>query len=216
MTEKARILVGTPAYNGQMQVDYVLSLLGMSACGLSYALYAISNDSLVSRARNTILARFHAAPEFTHLFYLDADVGIRGEDVRRLLEHDRDVIGAPVRIKSESAAKPGFSVGEVLERDGTLATVSRIATAALLLSRRAVDALVEKAVTEQRSYAPDALTLGDVAGGSHYDVFQQGVVNGAYISEDYQVCADLRSLGFRIHADLAIRTRHVGMHAFSG
>lgn len=209
-------MVGTPAYNGQVQVAYTLSLLDMTANGLSYSLYAITNDSLVARARNTILAQFHARRDFTHLFYLDADVGIRGQDVLRLIGHGKDVIGAPVRIKINGPGKPVFSVGEVLERSGTLASVTRIATAALMLSRAAVDKLVEQAASDGRAYPADSLMFGEVPSGMHYDVFRQGVRDGAYVSEDYQVCYDLRSLGFDVFADLAIRTRHYGMHEFQG
>lgn len=209
-------MVGTPAYNSQVQVEYVRTLLEMSANGLSYSLYAVTSDSLVARARNSILARFHEHRDFTHLFYLDADVGIRGRDVRRLLEHGKDVIGAPVRIKLKEEGKPIFSVGEVLSRSGTLASVTRIATAALMLSRSAVDKLVANADENDRAYPADSLMLGDVASGMHYDVFRQGVRDGVYVSEDYQVCYDLRSLGFEIFADLAIRTKHFGMSEFGG
>ena len=209
-------MVGTPAYNGQMQADYVRSLLDMTANGLPFALYTVTNDSLVARARNTILAQFHERKVFTHLLYLDADIGIQGQDVRKLVEHGRDVIGAPVRRKHVGPEKPTFTVGEVLSRSGTLASVDRIATAVLLLSRKAVDKLVEYAIENDRGYTPDATTRGDTASGLHYDVFRQGVVDGSYVSEDFQVCDDLRTLGFDIFADLGIRTRHFGMYEFSG
>lgn len=216
MNENLKIMVGTPAYNGQMQADYVRSLLDMTANGIPYALYTITNDSLVARARNTILAQFHQRKDFTHLLFLDADVGIAGRDVRRLVEHGKDVIGAPVRIKTNDGGKPAFSVGEVLERSRTLATVSRIGTAVLLLSRIAVDRLVARAADEGRTYPPDSLALGDVAQKAHHDVFRQGVVDGVYLSEDFQACRDLRDLGFDIYADLGIRTKHFGMYEFSG
>lgn len=216
MTDDTKILVGTPAYNGQMQVEYVRSLLGMTGAGLHYALYAVTNDSLVARARNTILAQFHERTDFTHLLFLDADVGIQGQDVRRLLDHGKDVIGAPVRIKFEEGDKPAFSVGEVISRTGTLASVTRIGTAVLMLSRSATGELIEKAAAEGRGYIPNALILGDVASGTHYDVFRQGVLDGAYVSEDFQVCDELRSLGFEIYADLGIRTKHYGMYEFRG
>jgi len=211
----SRILVGTPAYNGQVPVDYVGSLLDMIANGLKYALYTVSNDSLVSRARNTILAQFHGSTEFTHLLYLDADVSISGHDVRMLVEHDKDVIGAPVRMKFKDGEKPVFSVGKVLSRNGSLASVDRIGTAVLLLSRHAVDKLVQHAVDKGLTYTADSLTRGVVGTATHYDVFTQGVRDGIYVSEDYQVCDTLRSLGFEIFADLSIRTKHFGMYEFS-
>src|SRR5690606_7471278 len=142
---KVKIMVGTPAYNGQMQADYVRSLLDMAASGLPFALYTITSDSLVARARNTILAQFHQRRDFTHLLFLDADVAIRGRDVVKLVNHGKNVIGAPVRLKANGPGQPGFNVGDVLSRTGTLASVNRIGTAVLLLSRDAVDKLVDNA-----------------------------------------------------------------------
>lgn len=215
MADEIKIMVGTPAYNGQMQVEYVFSLLDMTANGINYALYTIANDSLVARARNTILAQFHERKDFTHLLYLDADVSIRGQDVRKLIEYRKDVIGAPVRLKAENQDKPTYNVGTVLSRTGTLASMTRIGTAVLLLSRNAVNKLVEHAIENDRVYTRDPLTRGTVASDTHYDVFRQGVINGVYVSEDYQVCDNLRLLGFEIFADLGIRTKHYGMCEFS-
>jgi hypothetical protein len=216
MSRKMKIMVGTPTYNGQLYVDYVRSLLDLTANGISYSWHVVIADSLVARARNTILTEFHQRTDLTHLLYLDADVGIRGRDVRRLLEHGKDVIGAPIRLKIQGAEKPVFSVGEVLSRTGTLARVTRIGTGVLMLSRNAVDKLIEHAIENERSYAVDPLTVGDVPSGMHYDVFRQGASDGNYVSEDYQVCHTLRLLGFDVFADLGIRTKHFGIYEFSG
>lgn len=216
MNDKTKIMVGTPTHNGQVYVDYVRTLLDLTVNGVSYSWYVVITDSLVARARNTILAEFHQRTDLTHLLYLDADVGISGRDVRRLLEHGKDVIGAPVRLKIQGEEKPTFSVGEVLSRSGTLASVSRIATGVLMLSRKATDKLIEHAIENGHRYAVDPLTVGDVPSGMHYDVFRQGATDEKYVSEDYQVCHTLRSLGFDIFADLGIRTRHFGMYEFSG
>ena len=210
------LLVGTPAYNGQVQVSYVQSLLGMTASNIRFSLCTVSNDSLVSRARNTILTKFFEKSEHSHLMFLDADVGIHGEDVRKLLSHGKDVIGAPVQLKLLDTEKPVFSVGKVLERTGTLASVTQLATGVMILSRKAVEALVKSAVDENRvyRYSNELEISGDLPEGNHYDVFRQGSVEGAYVSEDYQLCRDLRNLGFDIHVDLGIRTRHFGMLEF--
>lgn len=210
LDSEIKLMVGTPAYNGKMQVAYVHTLLDMIANGIKYSLTTVTNDSLVARARNTILAQFHAHSECSHLLFLDADVGVRGQDIRALIDYNKDVVGAPVRKKVEQNV---FAVGEVLSRNGTLASVTRIGTATLLLSRNAVDKLIAAAVERGRGYTVDA-TSPD-SGETHYDVFRQGVKDGAYVSEDYQLCDDLRDLGFEIFADLGIRTKHFGMYEFS-
>ena len=44
-----------------------------------------------------------------------------------------------------------------------------------------------------------------------YDVFQVGVLDGVYLSEDYWVCRQLRELGFDIHVQLDAVTQHHGV-----
>ena len=89
-----RLLIGTPAYGGMMHSDYVSALLQYQRVGIDFALMTIGNESLITRARNTILSEFDARGEFSHLLFLDADVLLPPAGLRRLLQADRDVIGA--------------------------------------------------------------------------------------------------------------------------
>jgi hypothetical protein len=54
-------------------------------------------DSLVTRCRNDCVAVFLANPQFTHLFFVDADIGFTPEAAFRLLLADRDVARAFIR-----------------------------------------------------------------------------------------------------------------------
>lgn len=206
------ILIGTPAYGGMMHCDLVDQLLRYQQGGLAFSLMTIGNESLITRARNTVLAEFHARKEHTHLLFLDADVVVTLDSVRRMLAAGVDVIGAPVALKGRN--KDGsriFNLGRALGEKGTLIQVERVGTAALLLSRAAVDALVAKACNEGRVYARSKHSRGESAQASvHYDIFRVGVVGEEYLSEDYWVCHELRELGFNIHIDPAIVTRHMG------
>ena len=60
---------------------------------IEYKFYFISKDSLVSRARNTIVTKFLDDEEFsgTHLFFLDADIGFNYKNFERLLDFDKDL-----------------------------------------------------------------------------------------------------------------------------
>ena len=212
MAESVNLLIGTPAYAGQVHVDYVSALLVFQRERVPFTLMTIGNESLITRARNTIVSAFHERREFTHLLFLDGDVHLPHEGLARLLAHRRDVVAAPVALKGV-AADGGrlFNVGRTLGEDGPLLVVDRVGTAALLLSRAAVDALVADARAEPRVYEASALAQPD--GAIQYDVFRVGVVDGEYLSEDFWVCHVLRRLGFRIHVDPAIVTRHNGMVA---
>jgi len=211
MIDEPRLMIATPAYGGMVHTDYVTTLLDLARTGLAFGLVTLGNESLVTRARNTLLASFHARREFTHLLFLDADVGLAAEGILRLVAHDRDVVAAPVPLKGRGArGERLFNVGLAVGEDGPRALHERVGTAALMLSRRAVDALVDDAKADGRVYERMATLSGDAGARVHYDVFRVGTVDGEYLSEDYWACDALRRLGIPIHVDPAIVVRHHG------
>jgi hypothetical protein len=199
------LLIGTPAYAGQVHVDYLGALLAFQREKIPFTLMTIANESLITRARNTIISAFYDGRDFTHLLFLDGDVHLPPEGLARMLGSGKDVVAAPVALKGAGADGARlFNVGNTIGEDGTLLVVERAGTAALLLSRSAADALVADARREQRVYER-APALGD--GSIQYDVFRVGVVDGEYLSEDFRVCRELRRLGFPIHVDPTVVTR---------
>jgi hypothetical protein len=209
--DAVNLMVATPAYGGMVHTDYAMTLLDLARAGLRFALVTMGNESLITRARNALLSAFHAHRDYTHLLFLDADVGLSSASILRLIAHRRDVVAAPVPLKGRGAhGERIFNVGLAVGEDGPLALHERVGTAVLLLSRRAVDALVEDARAEGRVYEPMTTLAGDIAARVHYDVFRVGAVDGEYLSEDYWACDALRRLGFAIHVDPAIVVRHHG------
>lgn len=209
--EAFRVLVATPAYGGMVHLDYVRSLFSFASAGIAFEWAAIGNESLITRARNTLLAQFHARPEFTHLLFLDADVFLDGAGLRQLLAIDMPVVAAPVALKGRRPDGTRlWNLGRCTGTVGGLVKVQHVGTAALLLARDAVDALVEDAEADGRVYA----RAGNHAGTEHlnlqYDVFQVGVRDGQYLSEDYWVCQRLVALGFDVLVDPSVVTRHHG------
>ena len=81
MNQASNILIGTPAYNGQLHVDYLHSLLNFARAGITYSVVTISNESLITRARNSILATFDANAAFTHLLFTGQPVTLQSKMV---------------------------------------------------------------------------------------------------------------------------------------
>ncbi len=214
MDDSVNLMVGTPAYNGMVHTDCVNSLLSFNIAGLSYSFLSLGGESLITRARNTILAHFHHNKTFTHLLFLDGDVFLDGKDVKKMLETGLDIIGAPVPLKTLEDGKPVFNISGPLGEKDNLAVVERLGTAAMILSRKAVTALVEDAIDSERVYGANPLARGIGDSKEIYDVFQVGVRDGDYLSEDYWVCYRLRELGFTVYVDLSIKTRHHGVTSF--
>lgn len=214
---EANILIGTPAYAGQVHVDYVHALLSFYRAGVRFSLMTVDKESLITRARNAIISQFTELTDYSHLLFLDGDVHIDGEDVKRLLEYDKDVIGAAVPLKgTDNRGKQLYNAGQALRQEGSLVVSDRIGTAVLMLSRSATAALIEDAQGQGRVYSMSpAHHQSNEEHVPQYDVFQVGVVDGQYLSEDYWVCHRLRELGFDIHVDPTIRVRHHGTAVFA-
>lgn len=213
MSPDFNLLIGTPAYGGMMHADYVASLLGYQASGIRFSLMTIGNESLITRARNTILSEFVVHEEFSHLLFLDADVLLPAAGLARMIGYGKHVIGAPVALKARTFEGGRiFNVGNACGEDGPLLLCDRIGTAALMLSRDAVASLVEDARTEGHVYShgTTALLGTPLQARIFYDVFRVGVVDDEYLSEDFWVCRTLRRLGYAIHVDATVVTQHSG------
>ena len=210
--EEHNILIATPAYNGQVHVEYLHALLSFRDSGIRYAVYTLANESLITRARNTLISRFWRLKEYSHLLFLDGDVFLDTNGLRNLIYHDKDVIGAPVALKSlDQNGRPKLNTDADPEHDVKLQSVSKVGTAVLMLSRTAVEALIDDARNAGRSYKAK-----DEAGNeeTRFDVFQVGVLNDHYLSEDYWICQKLTDMGFEIFVDTSVYTRHSGVVAF--
>jgi len=211
-----RLLIGTPAYRSQVDLDYLHSILGFFRAGIRFSLLTIGNESLITRARNTIASAFYHAPEFTHLFFLDADVGIEAAALHRLIEHGRDAIGAPVPLKGlgQDGGRIYNYTGVLGDEGHGLLRVSHLGTAALLLSRRAVTLLVEAAKAKGAVYQLRRDETAPAEPHPQYDIFQVGVRDGTYLSEDFWICQALRDQGLEVFMDSTLTVRHTGPHRF--
>ena len=210
MNDSVNVLIGTPAYAGMVHVDFVSTLLGFTRARIPFTLLTIGNESLITRARNAIAAAFLERTEFTHLLFLDGDVSFGSEDFRRLLAYGKDVVGAPVALKSRRPdGSMIFNVGRSLGEEGSLIVTEHVGTAVLLLSRRAVSALASEA--QREGYVYEGVSVrGESNAKIHYDIFRVGVVDGHYLSEDFWACRSLRRLGFQIYVDPTVVTTHIG------
>ncbi|MFT5136829.1 MAG: hypothetical protein ACI9XU_000641 [Arenicella sp.] len=213
--QSPHVLIGTPAYNGMLHTDYLHSILGFVHNNIPHAVMTIGNESLITRARNTILASFWEKETFTHLLFLDADVFLDHQGLTQMLKHNKDVVGAPVYLKGKNAeGEQTINTDAKLNVLPVLQSVTRVGTAALLLSRAAVKSLVDHAIKQERTYKINMMLRQEDMATTHYDVFRVGISDDEYLSEDFWLCRELRELGYEIHVDTSVYTRHNGMVSF--
>ena len=92
---KNKFFIATPCYGGQLNEPYFRSVIKMmtffNGPQIPLAFGTIANESLVTRARNVLVAYFLAS-DYTHLMFIDADIEFQTEDILKLYAHKKDVV----------------------------------------------------------------------------------------------------------------------------
>ena len=108
-----RPFIATPSYSSAMTSDYVRSLLGLVNLawrhGFPMQTRFLDGDSLIPRARNRLVAEFMADSRWTHLFWIDADIGFEPEAALRLLLAGRDVVAGAYPLKRDGWPADGLA-----------------------------------------------------------------------------------------------------------
>jgi hypothetical protein len=102
-----RLMVATPCYGGQTTALYTQSMLKLqSECAkykVEMVLLAITNESLITRARNDLVYHFlrhkDAKGIFEYLMFIDADIQFEADHVIRLLVHNKDIVTGAYPMK---------------------------------------------------------------------------------------------------------------------
>ena len=86
---KRPVMIGTPAYGGMCGTPYLISLVDLvsrfTQMQIPLKTCVISNESLITRARNNIVSMFVNQTEFNRLLFIDADIKFSINDVLSLL-----------------------------------------------------------------------------------------------------------------------------------
>jgi len=97
------IVVATPCYGGVVTQRYMQSVCGLMLAAVhdnvTITLELLGNDSMVTRARNSLVATALDNPAATHMMFIDADIGFTPAQVGRILRFDRDVVAGMYPLK---------------------------------------------------------------------------------------------------------------------
>lgn len=211
-----KIHCAVPCYSGMVTENTFMSFIKFSNAarqlGLDWSIETTTNESLVSRARNTMVANFLAQPEKTHLMFIDSDIGWEPWHLLVLANRQVDVISGLYSLKT----LPVRWVVNVLENaeqgpDG-LVEVGRAGSGFMLIKRDVFTKLDQH--PEVKPYAND---IGlDPAVDKHLRTyFDTSVRNNRYYSEDWTFCENWRQLGGKVWVDTRVLLTHKGSFNYS-
>ncbi len=220
--EESRILIGTPCFGSMCHSHYTSSLVQTIKKYPDNIDILFINNQIVTRGRNMLLKQFLKNKEYTHLLFIDSDIDWNPEDIEKLVNHRKDVVGGfyPCKdyIWQRLASINGLFEPPMLNRyitnyekferdENGLVSVRHIGTGFLLLSRKCLEDLCE--------YHSELKYIDD-NGEENYALFDTAVVNKEYLTEDYMFCHLWKRTGGSIYGDPTIKLNHSGVHRFLG
>ena len=210
-----RVHICMPCYGGMLTESCFMSYIKWSnACrqlGIDWTMETMTNESLISRARNTLTAKFLNNKDSTHLMFIDADIGWEPWHLMVMLNRDVDVIGGLYPMKSLPVkwCVNGFDGAE--EGPDGLQEVSKTGTGFMLIKRGVFEKLDAHPATK-----PFNNDIGLPAELNPYmkTYFDTAVRENRYYSEDWTFCENWRDLGGKVWVDKRVLLKHTGTYVF--
>jgi hypothetical protein len=210
-----RVHICMPCYGGQLTESTFMSYIKWSnTCrqlGLDWTIETMTNESLISRARNTLTAKFLNNPDSTHLMFVDADIGWEPWHLLVMLNRDVDVIGGlyPMKTLPVKWVVNGFDGAE--EGPDGLQEVSKTGTGFLLIKRHVFEKL--NAHPAVKPFNND-IGLPRELDQHLRTYFDTAVRENRYYSEDWTFCENWRDLGGKVWVDKRVLLKHTGSYVF--
>lgn len=213
---KQNLFIAVPVYGGGSPVEFWQSLMKFQAApSCNYSLSFLPGDSLVSRARNTLTAKFLDS-NCTHLLFIDSDLVFSADQIKRLLDHDREVVAGFYPKKKDGPAIEwvcNVFNGLTPPTDTGLQRIDYAGTGFLLIKREVFERMIA-AYGPQLKYHPDSHPQ-DI----EYDFWSVGVYEDKkgfrrYLSEDWFFCQRWLDLGGEIYGDTRVILRHIGTASY--
>jgi hypothetical protein len=235
-------MFGLPCYDRSITepffMSFVKTVMYMRDINMKFAVSTIT-DSLINRARNNLVAKFMANPQFTHLIFLDVDLSYRPEDILKLLWHDKDVVTGSypikeilwdkvvklakddVEAKNLAGKSTRFVVNPVRAGDNTIETdngaisVHDAGTGFMCIKRSVFERMIEE--YPDLKFNDDTGSMNDEEKNWTYAFFNSFVDDDKrFVSEDYGFCRYWQKMGGKIWVDPAIEIDHLGRFMYQG
>jgi len=258
---KPNLVILTPCFGSVCYTDYTASLLEtvglLRHFGIEVSVQFCKNDSLVSRARNNLIAKALYLKNTTHVMFIDNDIGwdpssilklliankpivagiypLKNYDWQKLLKdplnpYNSNVIQSWITKKNNSQLKDFVDdeqmiqfnllkynvnyLNNYLEIENNLTKVKHAPTGFMMIQRNVLEKMMQ--AFPSTKYTDDVSFLNPPENEYAYALFDCGVENDHYYSEDWLFCHRWQKMGGDVWIDVSINLTHTGIEVYKG
>jgi|LauGreDrversion4_2_1035121.scaffolds.fasta_scaffold62374_2 hypothetical protein len=258
---RIKLYILTPCFASLCYVNYVHCLMAtielFRKFGIPLKVEFCKNDSLVSRARNNLIARAMTDPECSHILFIDNDISWDPVDIFKLIIADKDLVGGiyPLKnydwgrlvkdpqnpynsnviqslIQKKNASQLAGLITDVdmvqhnllrynvnymgpyLEIANNIAKVKHLPTGFMMIRRKVITSMMK--AFPSTKYTDDIGFLKSEENAMAYALFDCGVEEGHYFSEDWLFCDRWTKMGGEVFIDVSINLTHTGIEDYRG
>jgi hypothetical protein len=214
---KIHLHIGIPCYGGMVSEPTMTSFLRFvliaQQAKLNWSLDTMVNESLVTRARNNLMAKMMSNQQATHFMFIDADIRFQPESILSMLAHDKEVIGG-LYPKKSLPVNYVINLKPQTKIQGDIFTVDTMGTGFLMFRREVYEKLI--------AAHPETKYVDDVGLGKQYEPMMYSIFDckiderGHYLSEDWLFCRRWQEIGGEIWAHSKVLLNHVGHYEYAG
>lgn len=220
--EGRSVLIGLPAYssiNVQTQEALEGAVQFLLRRGVKVS-RIMSRGTYVHEARNnTVIQAYNSKAEqvssFTHLMFIDSDMGFEPDLIWNLLERKKDIVGGAYVQKAfpfwpnagnllEDGVRYNLRSPDYSGKSGGLIPVDMLGTGLMLIRRKVLDTMPYPWFEFLKIPSPAARMLTPI----HQQTEE-------ILGEDVAFCRKARELGFEIWLDLENRGVHFGLYGYT-
>lgn len=256
-----KLYILTPCFASLSYVSYVSCLLETTNVlrnfNVKFQIEFCRNDSLISRARNNMVAKAMHDQEMTHMIFIDNDITWDPIDILKLMISDKALIGGlyPLKhynwdmlVKDRTNPYNSNVIQSMIDRKNksqfknlisdenmiqynllkynvnylspqlniqqNVAEVRHIATGFMMIQRNVIEKM-SKAFPSTK-YTDDVNYLNAEQSKFAYALFDCGVEEDHYFSEDWLFCHRWSKMGGSIYMDVTINLTHTGIEDYKG
>jgi glycosyltransferase involved in cell wall biosynthesis len=205
-------MIATPTYDGRLDAYYVNSLTNTlqeaRERGITVVPIYITNDALIQRARNDLMAIAYKN-DFDDVIFIDSDIEWEPMWFFKLLKYNKDVVGGTYRKKNDTnelyVIKALPNNVNIVDGPTGLIKVSGLGTGFLRLNRKAIAHLWNTSAE-----------YNDDTNNKFRMIFDITILDGKLQSEDINMCQKLINGGFDIWLDPRMCCNHIGTKKYEG